>query len=355
MGFRFVHTADWQLGKPFGGFGPERAARLQEARLGIVQRVADLARREGAHHVLVAGDVWDQETPSNAVLRQPLDRMAQASDLTWWLLPGNHDPAKQFEESLWDRLRAWSVPPHIRLLTEAEPHEMERGITLLPAPWHSKRPGKDLTTWFGGEGTRIGLAHGGTMSISSSEDDSAVIAADRAEKAGLAYLALGDWHAFKKAAPRTYYPGTPEPDDYRNTEQGKALVVDLDDPDAPMVHHLGIYDWKRIEAALEGVTDLEGILTSDGPLDQRLLRLKLSGHLTHEERAELEARLSEEADRFFALDADWSGVTTLLDGETLDARLGEGLLKRVAGRLADMEGQPQAGEALRYLSRFVRS
>ena len=186
MGFRFVHTADWQLGKVFRRFGTERAARLQDARLGIVQRVADLARAEGAKHVLVAGDVWDQEVPSDAVLRQPLGRMAQASELTWWLLPGNHDPAKRFEESLWDRIRTFGVPDNVRLLTEPEPQKMEEGVTLLPAPWTSKKPGTDLTAWFGGEGQKIGLAHGSTRGFSSRADDSAVIAEDRAEAAELA-------------------------------------------------------------------------------------------------------------------------------------------------------------------------
>ena len=36
------------------------------------------------------------------------------------------------------------------------------------------------------------------------------IAEDRADRAGLAYLALGDWHGALQIAPRTYYSGTPE-------------------------------------------------------------------------------------------------------------------------------------------------
>lgn len=352
MGFRFVHTADWQLGKPFGRFGPERAAQLQDARRAIPERVAKLARDGGAEHVLVAGDVWDQEVPADNVLRQPMDRMADASDLTWWLLPGNHDPAR--EEGLWARLRAFGVPENIRLLTEAEPQAMTPGITLLPAPWHSKRPGRDLTAWFGGEGTLIGLAHGGTKTFSARADDSAVIDENRAEKAGLAYLALGDWHGMGRAGPRSWYSGTPEADGFRQNDQGNALVVDLDRPDEPEAHRLGQFDWQRNEVTLETADDLEPFLPTAQALDRNLLRLKLSGLLSFAERARIEERLAREEGRFFSLQADWSKVETRADADDLDERLGEGMLRRVADRLIAMDGRSDAAEALRLLDRMLR-
>ncbi|GGY51040.1 metallophosphoesterase family protein [Parvularcula lutaonensis] len=352
MGFRFVHTADWQLGKPFGRFGPEKAALLQQARQAIPERIAKLARDEGASHVLVAGDVWDQEVPADRVLRQPLDRMADASDLTWWLLPGNHDPAK--EEGLWDRLRAFGVPENVRLLTEAVPQEMEQGITLLPAPWHSKRPGRDLTAWFGGEGTLIGLAHGSVQDFSSRADGSAVIAKDRADQAGLAYLALGDWHGMREAGPRAWYPGTPEPDNFRQNDQGHALVVDLDTPNKPVAHATGIYDWLRHEVVLEDLSSIDSYLPDQRALDRTLLRLKLTGAVSFADRAALEEKLALEEGRFFTLEVDWAGVETRLDEADLDERLGDGMLRRVADRLIAMDGHPEAAEALRLLDRMLR-
>ena len=58
-GFRFVHTADWQIGRQYQRFEPEDAAALFEARFAVVQRIADYATQHDCDAVLVAGDVFD--------------------------------------------------------------------------------------------------------------------------------------------------------------------------------------------------------------------------------------------------------------------------------------------------------
>ena len=57
MTFRFLHTADWHIGKAFGGFPPDRAALLREARLTAISRLAAVAGEHGAGH----GDNKDGE------------------------------------------------------------------------------------------------------------------------------------------------------------------------------------------------------------------------------------------------------------------------------------------------------
>jgi len=52
---RFIHTADWQIGKPFKQFG-DRESVLRQARLVAIENIGRLAAKEGAAHVLVAGD-----------------------------------------------------------------------------------------------------------------------------------------------------------------------------------------------------------------------------------------------------------------------------------------------------------
>lgn len=92
MTFRFIHTADWQLGKPFANFPSDLAGELSAARYGAIARIAAIAQQRGAAHVLVAGDVFDAEDLTNTQLRRGLERMAEHAALTWVLLPGNHDP-----------------------------------------------------------------------------------------------------------------------------------------------------------------------------------------------------------------------------------------------------------------------
>ena len=59
MTLRLLHTADWQLGKPFHQLPAEVAPLLREARFAAVRTIAELATRHEVAAVLVAGDVFD--------------------------------------------------------------------------------------------------------------------------------------------------------------------------------------------------------------------------------------------------------------------------------------------------------
>ena len=77
-----VHTADWQLGKPFGGFPDEVRSALTEARFDAIDRIAEVAAANQASHVVVAGGVFDNIDPGDRVLGQALSRMGRAP-VTW--------------------------------------------------------------------------------------------------------------------------------------------------------------------------------------------------------------------------------------------------------------------------------
>ena len=56
---RFIHTADWQIGKVFKQFGSKEET-LRQARLAVIERLGALAHLHGASHILVAGDIYDK-------------------------------------------------------------------------------------------------------------------------------------------------------------------------------------------------------------------------------------------------------------------------------------------------------
>ena len=115
MTFKFIHTADWHIGKAFASFEPEKASVLREARFTAVERIVGHARAFGAGHVLVAGDIFDSPGLPDATLRKLLARLKAAPDLDWFLLPGNHDPDR--ERGVWQRLaRAAQVKTDTQLL-----------------------------------------------------------------------------------------------------------------------------------------------------------------------------------------------------------------------------------------------
>jgi len=71
---KFIHTADWQIGKVFKRFGAKEET-LRDARLAAIDRLGVLARANGVHHILVAGDIYDNEAPNTITLRAPIERM----------------------------------------------------------------------------------------------------------------------------------------------------------------------------------------------------------------------------------------------------------------------------------------
>ena len=146
MEFRFIHTADWQLGKPFGSIPGDPGAALRRQRLETVKKVAAVATEYGVDAVLVAGDVFDSNEVSDETLRRTMNTLGEFAGL-WVLLPGNHDAATS--QSVWQRLRTMEiVPGNVLLADSPEPVELAEGAAVvLPAPLQRRHEARDLTDW----------------------------------------------------------------------------------------------------------------------------------------------------------------------------------------------------------------
>jgi hypothetical protein len=226
---RFIHSADWQIGKVFKQFGAKEES-LRQARLNVIERLGDLALTNGARHVLVAGDVYDSDAPSPVRLRAPIERMKPFAEVHWHLLPGNHDPHRP--EGVWDRLLQIGLPENVHLHLMPGAAALDERAFLLPAPLARKAESGDVTAWMDGATTppgalRIGLAHGSVTNFGSEGEATNPIDPARPKSAGLEYLALGDWHRTLQIGPAAWYAGTPEPDRAGGQEEGTALLVDI--------------------------------------------------------------------------------------------------------------------------------
>jgi DNA repair exonuclease SbcCD nuclease subunit len=340
---RFIHTADWQIGKPFRQFGDNESV-LQRARLDAIEAIGALARREGAAHVLVAGDIYDMEVPKPLTLRQPLERMKLIRDVVWHLLPGNHDPHRP--RGLWDRLRepGFGLPDNVRLNLAPEPVPLGDEAMLLPAPLTRKSESADLTEWFDAAATpegrlRIGLAHGAVKDFGLGGEAGNPIDPTRPARARLDYLALGDWHAATEIGPRLWYSGTPEPDRAGGTEIGEALVVEIEGAGAvPRVtrHIVGRYRWLTREAHLADASDLadfETGLRALPALTDTVLRLRLKGALPLVARGALDRRLEALRAAVFDLAVDTQALAARPTAADLEAIDFGGVLRDTAERL----------------------
>jgi hypothetical protein len=352
MTLRLLHTADWQLGKSFAGIPGDAAPLLREARFEAVRTLARIARERQVDAVLVAGDVFDDNLVGAATLARAVAAMREFPG-PWVLLPGNHDA--DTAASVWARLRQGTVPANVHLAGEPSPLSLADGrLVVLPAPLKARRVFDDLTVWMDEAATpagafRIGLAHGAVEGRLPGEADAGnPIAADRAERARLDYLALGDWHGALEIAPRTWYAGTPEPDRFPTNEPGKALLVELAAPGAPPgVERVATacYHWCSASLDCTGLdvdtagAALEAALA--GPTDRHrtLIRLQLTGLASLATRTALDAALERLRGELLWLDVIEDGL--LAEPDACD--------------LAALETMPATAAAARALQAAVSS
>ncbi|WP_081532010.1 DNA repair exonuclease [Rhodovulum sp. P5] len=351
---RVLHSSDLHLGKPFGRFGGDLPALLREARYLSLGRLAAAAREGGAQAVLLAGDTFDAETPSPGTIRQALQAIREAEDLTWVLLPGNHDSLAATD--LWRRIAA-EAPPNLRVATDANPIAVD-GAQILPAPCTSRRPGRDLTATLDRPtedgAVRIGLAHGAVTDFSE-EGDAAVIPPDRAERSGLDYLALGDWHGQRRIGPRLWYSGTPEADSFKHEAQAAALLVEIAGPGAvPSVTPVPTGDYTWLSACRDFLPGehpgdaLTALLPNAAARRKTLFNLLATGRMSLAERSALTAAIAEVEDDFAWFDADLSRLGLHHDVTDLDRIDRAGALRRAAEVLldeaqnADLNGEDRA-------------
>lgn len=371
---RFIHTADWQIGKVFRRFG-DKEALFREARLDAVEAIGRLALAEGARHVLVAGDIYDAETPLERTLWGPMERMRRFPGVTWHLLPGNHDPHRP--KGLWEQLAGADRPANTRLHLAAGPVELQPGVFLLPAPLTRKSEAGDLTGWMDAATTpagaiRIGLAHGAVAGFSGQgrgEGEAGnPIDPARPAKAGLAYLALGDWHRTQPVNDRCWYAGTPEPDRMGSQENGQALVVDVSTATAPpqvKTVVVGRFRWLSHAVTLGEDEDLAGVereIRAMENLSAVVLRAQVAGILSLGGVARLHALLDRLDAAVCHLERDVTGLRIRPSREDLEAIDFDGVLRQVADRLqhrlavSGLAGTEEriAEQALIRLSRLVR-
>ena len=346
---KLLHSSDLHLGKPFGRFPEDVRVRLRQARAESLPTLAGLAQKTGASHILLAGDTFDQTTPAPSVIRQTMNAMRAAEHVVWVLMPGNHDHASATE--LWRQV-VREAPPNVAVLLTPEPYPLADGAVLLPAPPAERHPGHDLTDWFDsaatGEALRIGLAHGSVTDFDISEDGaSSIIAIDRARRAGLAYLGLGDWHGQLQIGAETWYSGAPEADGFKHAETPAALLVEIAGVGASSkVTSLptGSITWQRAQVDLTEADDAPAAHERALPALARraltLFNLQVTGRAHALARVALEQAAHHAAPDFLWHRADFSNLGMVHDTADLDAIDQQGAMRTAAEALARDAADP---------------
>ncbi|MCG7199741.1 DNA repair exonuclease [Marinobacter pelagius] len=364
---RFLHTADWQMGRSFSRFETEDGAALVEARYAAIEKLAQLAVEQECDAVLVAGDVFDAQAVSDRTIRRVFNATSVFKG-PWIMLPGNHDAA--LAESVWTRARRLdAVPGNIHLALEAGVILLEeQRLAVLTAPLTQRHTYTDLTEDFKDRETpqgflRIGLAHGSVQGVLPDDVDSTnPIAPDRVDLANLDYLALGDWHGTKEINERTWYSGTPEPERFRNNDAGYALVVTIPEPGAvPEItsHEIARYRWHQWRETLSVPSDLDRLIERMEELPETsVLDIRLDGAITLEGLQRLDHALSLAEARFRSVACDRASLQLEPTEDDIASLHADGYLGDVIEELQMRQGGDSPGparDALAILAGMLKS
>lgn len=316
MSFRFIHTADWQIGRAFGSFGGDAAVVLKRQRIQTVRKIAQLAEEHSVDAVLVAGDAFDSNLVGDETLHGVLRAMEVFSG-QWIFIPGNHDPF--LADSVWQRFEKIS-PNNVKLALDGAPIEIaESNAFVLTSSLRRKEEAQDLTEGWNHVSTppgviRVGLAHGSVEGrLPAVTDATNPIAEDRDLQARLDYVALGDWHGTYEISPRTFYSGTPEPDRFKQNDSGNVLLVEINEsgstPDVRSIH-VAECRWSTLDILINQIIDLEAIEAMfkelGEPFERQVVSATVQGTVDLTAREALERLLTKWRARFLLLQTEES-------------------------------------------------
>lgn len=384
----FLHTADWQIGKPYARMEDEQKRVLaRQERLSVIQRIGTVAQEKQVQFILVAGDVFDSATPDKATVSAACAAIG-ALKMPVYVIPGNHDhggPGSLWEQAFFLRECA-ALSPNLQVLLKPEPVELEQAV-LFPCPLLRRHDASDTTAWLRsvdmsrfGDKARLVIAHGSVLDFGPAADDEEDFAASnhldlsRLPASELDYTALGDWHGLKDVSTVTqvgkltaWYAGTPEPDRFprgAGNVPGNVLAVTVQRGSTAVVEPVctARLGWHELEFHLTddaAVTRLDDALAEKfaGRTAQDLLRLTLHGSLGIAAWSALDQCLETWRSRLLRLRLHSRVTTAPTDDEitTLVSRTDAPLASRVADRLlqetrsSDVDTAETARQALRVL------
>jgi DNA repair exonuclease SbcCD nuclease subunit len=321
----FIHTADWQLGMTRHFLSGESQARFSEARIEAIRAIGQLALYQDCGFIVVGGDVFETNHVERRVVVRALDAMGATPDVTFYLLPGNHDPLDASSVFRSDTFTK-HVPGNVVVLAGDAPVDVGDGVRIVAAPWTSKKPLVDLVNEAisgvpSSEAVTIVVGHGAVDVLSPDAADPALIHLVDLEAAvgegQVQYVALGDRHSTTDVGTtgRVWYSGAPEPTAFRENDPGNALIVAIDGSDITVTSHpIALWTFQSLDFDLQGPDDidyLDSVLAGIEGKATTIIRLVLVGQLSLADRALLDRVLEHYQDLFGSLNT-WERHTDLV-------------------------------------------
>lgn len=271
---KILHSADWHLDSPFGGFTQAQQTLLKQAQRKIPGKVADLCRRENCDLMLLAGDLFD-----GAASRETIDTLKEElknSGVPVLIAPGNHDfcaPGSPWLEESW--------PENVFIFTGGLESVTISGLDcrIYGAGFQSMDCPSLLENFRAEKDKKYCLAvlHGDPVQNNSPYNP---ITASQVRHSGLDYLALGHIHkagALRAGDTLCAWPGCPMGRGWDETGEKGVCIVTLSEEAgirAVSLDTLRFYE-RNVDVGTDAAAALEAVLPGAGSDD--FYRISLTG------------------------------------------------------------------------------
>ncbi len=222
---KIIHVSDLHLLSPLTERLSADKARTRRMELtDSFRRIINIAEREGADAVIIAGDLFDSERVTRRDAEAILDAMARTSGITFFYLPGNHERGALMRSGA-------DIPQNVKIFGENWTYYELKGVAFVG---RSELPkGAFDTLKLDPCRKNIVVLHGSLAEHTVGEET--VGRRDLSEKP-IDYLALGHYHRYsaERISKRcvAVYSGTPEGRGFDETGECGYVRVTLTDAGA---------------------------------------------------------------------------------------------------------------------------
>lgn len=281
MSFRFVHIADVHLDTPFQNRDPHIREVLANCVKNAFSSAVDLAIDRDAHALLIAGDLFDDDTLSYSTVKflaKEIDKLAD-SGIQVFYTPGNHDPAIRRAKS---PAIEWAKNVHIFSSSEPEVVPILDGhgqvMAYVVGAGHERRAEeRNLARKFppAMEGVPyIGILHCLMTEGKSAGGHERYAPCSRRdlEQKGYAYWALGHVHRRMeyKGSSHIVYPGNISGRSFRETGAKGGYYVEVARNGAVKTEFVPISEALWIDMDIEGFEDISDWISLESFIREKL-------------------------------------------------------------------------------------
>lgn len=261
---KFVHAADLHLDSPLKNLERKEDApidRLRPATREAFVRLVDTCIDEDAAFLLIAGDLYDHDSPNMQIavfLRGQLMRLRDRG-VRVVIVKGNHDADNRITSGL-------ALPDNTTILSDKRPETvlLDGGAPRVAIHGQSFRPGKvkeNLAAAYPAPTPgffNIGLLHT-SLAGNSEHAEYAPCSQDDLTRRGYDYWALGHIHKTEVLSRHPYvvFPGNLQGRSVRETGPKGCYVVEIEDQRVVSAEHraLDVIRWQHAEVSVDGLAE----------------------------------------------------------------------------------------------------